>query len=548
MLDRAAELVPDVTWLHEEIGRILAPNPSPKAAHHLELALKASTGQDATLWSLYGTVMLELGEPVKAREAFRHSYELDPDLKSRDLKTRVRILHFLERDTEAMLELQHALESEPDLLWANLELGKLLYGKDYDDEALEFLERALKNREALEREPKLHQKALLTQGMVLTAVARYAEAVDVLKAAIDLERELGSNPANGLIRGVMGWAEECLGKDHAQAALEAYREAGRIDPANLWWLKGQANCLNLAGDPEGAALGYREVLEAAQAQPDHRPPPDLLSMLGWCHFRLGEYDKAIRLIVQSLSLKPFDVSDQFDLALVMLCAGHAQVALQEYKKGVEMAELKPISRRYGLYYVAQRDLNLALRDNSWLGDDSDAIEARTLIDQSLEKSREFVAMAFKSRIERSIELDLPANIVYYHLSQFTHYPKFMTWVAEVESTDGKEMRWRGTLGGIETTWKIYILEQTPYTRIAWQSATSEGHSCALTLFPIGGQTRLRARISFDPGKVIPNVDDVPSYLATLLEGDLSQFGKFLSTRYSERVERGQGDQRSERDE
>ena len=91
-------------------------------------------------------------------------------------------------------------------------------------------------------------------------------------------------------------------------------------PANLWWLKGQANCLNLVGDRDGAAQGYRDVLGAAQAQPD-RPPPDLLSMLGWCHFRLGEYDKAIRLIVQSRSLKPGDVSDQFDLALVMLWRG-----------------------------------------------------------------------------------------------------------------------------------------------------------------------------------------------------------------------------------
>ena len=216
-LDRAAELVPNLAWLHEELGRILASTPSAKAARHLDLALKLSNGQDATLRSLFGTVMLELGEPDQAREAFRKSYEIDPDLKSRDLKTRVRILHFLERDTEAMLELQHALESDPDLFWANLELGKFLYDKDYDDEALEFLERALKDREALEREPRLHQKALLAQGMVLSAVARYPEAVDVLQAAIDVARELGSNPA-GFIHGVIGWAKECLGADHAQEA------------------------------------------------------------------------------------------------------------------------------------------------------------------------------------------------------------------------------------------------------------------------------------------------------------------------------------------
>jgi len=537
-LGRAAELAPELAWLHADLGKILAETPSPKAAQQLQRALKLSNGQDATLWSLFGTVMLELGDPVQAREAFRRSCELDPDLKSRDLKTRVRILRLLDRDTEAMLELQHALESEPDLPWANLELGKILYDKDYDDEALEFLERALKTSEALEREPKLHQKALLTQGMVLSAIARYADAVVVLQAAIDVAREREPNPARGFIQGVIGWAKECLGKEHARAALEAYEEASRIDPANLWWLKGQANCLNLAGEREKAARGYRKVLEVAQEQPDRRPPPDLLSMLGWCHFRLGEYDKAIRLIVQSLSLKPFDVSEQFDLALVMLCAGRAQVGLQEYKKGVEMAELKPVSRRCGLYYVAQKDLNLALRDNSWLGEDSDAIEARTLIDQALGKAREFVAKAFKSHIERSIELDLPPNIVYYHLSQFKQYPKFMDWVAEVESTGGKELRWRGTLGGFENAWKVDILEQTPYTRIAWQSATAECHSCALTLFPIDGRTRLRARISFDPGKVIRNVDDVPACLAKLLEGDLNGFREFLRTRYSEPVEKG----------
>ena len=107
----------------------------------------------------------------------------------------------------------------------------------------------------------------------------------------------------------------------------------------------------------------------------------------------------------------------------------------------------PFPAAAGSFYVAQRDLNLALRDNAWLGDDSDAIEARTLIDQALGKSQEFVAKAFTSHIERSLELDLPQIIVYYHLSQFKHYPKFMDWLAEVRANRrGRRLRWARNFG------------------------------------------------------------------------------------------------------
>jgi len=543
----AVENAPDVARYHTELGELLAATPSPEAATHLERALELSDGKDAKLWSLLGKVRHELGETAKSRVAYRQSYEIDPKLESRDLETRVHILLSLDRDTEVMLELLHALEHDPDLAWANIFLGKILCDKDYNDEALEFLERGLSDNAALDREPALRLKGLLFEGMALAAVARHDEAIDVLRSATEVAKVLGRDSTRGYIRGVMGWALENLGEGRAKEALEAYQDASLSDPDNLWWLKGQANCLNLQGEREKAVQGYRTVLEIAQGKPEG-PAPETLSMLGWCHFRLGEFDRAIRLIVQSLSLKPSDIVDQFDLALVMLCAGRSQVGLQEYVKAVEMAELKPVSRRCGLFFVAQRDLELARKDNPRLDTDPEAIEARELIGQALAKSREFVAMAFDNYIEGSVELEMPCNIVYYHINTFNNYPKFMEWLTAVEDDGGKVLRCRGTFGGIESTWKIFILEQTPYTRISWQSATREGHSCALTLFPVNGGTRLRARISFDPDKTIENVVNVPDFLSDLLKKNLDRFRQFLRTRYPETAEKPRGEPVVERGE
>ena len=187
-LERTAELIPNVAWLHEQLGRLLVRTSPARAAYHLDLALKLPNGQDATLWSLLGSVMLALGDFVRAHDAFRRSYQLDPDLKSRDLETRVHILHFQDRDIEAMLELQHALESQPDLSWANLALGQFLFANDYDDEALECLERALQTGEGPQLEPWLHHAALLYKGMALSQIGRYAQTVDVLEPAIELAR------------------------------------------------------------------------------------------------------------------------------------------------------------------------------------------------------------------------------------------------------------------------------------------------------------------------------------------------------------------------
>ena len=240
-----------------------------------------------------------------------------------------------------MPTLNRALALKPDYPFALSRKGNALRALDRYEEAQQALDRALV---LLERD---YLFALGTKGWLLCDIGEFQDAVQVLNQ-VQFD--------SVWILDLKGQALQNLGVEHAEEAQQAYEVALKVDPRDLWIHKGLGDALYLRGKLEEAKTKYLGVIKQAKER-NEELDADTLSLLGWCHYRLGQYDEAARLLVEALRLDPKGISHQFKLALTLLCSERYGLALREYQRGLELTESKPVQRRRGLLAVAIKDLN-----------------------------------------------------------------------------------------------------------------------------------------------------------------------------------------------
>jgi tetratricopeptide (TPR) repeat protein len=204
-------------------------------------------------------------------------------------------------------------------------------------------------------------------------VAEFAAAESCLKRGLD---PASGNPLLADLWNLHGWCLQHLGD--TPGAVESYRKSLELsEQKDAWSRKGLANVL-MASDRVEATKHFESILEELKYQMDPEPVTERLSgnasilgLLGWCNYRLGRYDEAIRLY-KSLLARSFDErSAQFDLGLVFLASGRFNLAAEAYQHGHEMTETCEPARRRGIYYIALFDLADA-RHLQVLGADSEA--------------------------------------------------------------------------------------------------------------------------------------------------------------------------------
>ena len=74
-----------------------------------------------------------------------------------------------------------------------------------------------------------------------------------------------------------------------------------------------------------------------------------------------------------------------------------------------------------------------------------------------------------SKVERSIDVNVPIGTAYNQWTQFEQFPRFMEGVEEVHQLDDTHLHWRAKIGGRDAEWDAIITEQVPDDRIAWNS-------------------------------------------------------------------------------
>lgn len=189
----------------------------------------------------------------------------------------------------------------------------------------------------------------------LDRASALSDAGDHLAALALVDQILALEPDLVAAHVARGWALESLGPEHLVDAREAYAEAVRRDPDALWAKEGLANVLRRLGWPAEADALAAEVVSRALALPER--DTEVLELQGWCEYELDRLVDAEGTLRRALDLDPDLVAVRFDLALVLLCAGRSEEAVEAYEDG--LADARRLGGVAGLVRTALEDLDEA---------------------------------------------------------------------------------------------------------------------------------------------------------------------------------------------
>lgn len=140
-----------------------------------------------------------------------------------------------------------------------------------------------------------------------------------------------------------------------------------------------------------------------------------------------------------------------------------------------------------------------------------------------------------ARIQQSIQVQVPVQVLYNQLTQFEDYPRFMGDVETVEQLDDTRLRWTAMMGERPVVWNAEITEQTPDRCIVWQSMGEPYEISKLEVQPVGPDS---AQVTFtldaDPGQPVTlAAGDSEAEMAQRLREDLERLKFFIEGRGSE---------------
>ena len=136
-----------------------------------------------------------------------------------------------------------------------------------------------------------------------------------------------------------------------------------------------------------------------------------------------------------------------------------------------------------------------------------------------------------SRIESSIDVDVPVRVAYDQWTQFEEFPRFMDGVESVKQLDDTHLHWVARIAGIRKEWDAEITQQEPDQRVAWNSTSGADNAGAVDFHRIDdGRTRITLTMDIEPDGVIESVGDAVGVPDRQVEGDLKRFKEFIEQR------------------
>jgi len=139
-----------------------------------------------------------------------------------------------------------------------------------------------------------------------------------------------------------------------------------------------------------------------------------------------------------------------------------------------------------------------------------------------------------SKIEKSIDVEVPISAAYNQWTQFEEFPRFMEGVRQVGQIDDRHLRWQAEIAGKIVTWDSEITEQTPDARIAWRSTSGASNAGVVTFHRLApDRTRVMLQMEYEPEGVLENVGDFLGVMSTRVSGDLERFKRFIEARGEE---------------
>ncbi|MFJ9950725.1 SRPBCC family protein [Kitasatospora sp. NPDC091207] len=147
-----------------------------------------------------------------------------------------------------------------------------------------------------------------------------------------------------------------------------------------------------------------------------------------------------------------------------------------------------------------------------------------------------------SRVEESIDVDVPVGVVYDQWTSFERFPEFMEGVEEVRQLDDTHAHWRTKIAGLSREFETEIVERVPDERVSWRTSSDNvKHTGTVSLQAIDGtRTRVRMTMDFQPTGFAEKAADKLGVLDRMVSGDLRRFKQFVESRGAGPDARGDG--------
>jgi uncharacterized membrane protein len=136
-----------------------------------------------------------------------------------------------------------------------------------------------------------------------------------------------------------------------------------------------------------------------------------------------------------------------------------------------------------------------------------------------------------TRIQKSIEVEVPIRIAYDQWTQFEEFPAFMEGIDSVVQRDEQFLDWTATVGGQTRSWTAKIVDQVPNKRIAWKAVEGAENAGAVLFAELGpDRTRIDLTIDAEPEGAVETAGTALGFLDRRVEGDLKRFKAFIEDR------------------
>ncbi len=136
-----------------------------------------------------------------------------------------------------------------------------------------------------------------------------------------------------------------------------------------------------------------------------------------------------------------------------------------------------------------------------------------------------------SKVEESIDVEVPVRTAYNQWTQFEEFPRFMEGVKEVRQVDDTHLRWVAQIAGQQRSWDAAITEQRPDERVAWTNTSGARNAGVVTFHRLAeGRTRLMLQLEFEPEGLLEKTGDAIGAVRRRVRGDLERFKEFIEER------------------
>jgi uncharacterized membrane protein len=126
-----------------------------------------------------------------------------------------------------------------------------------------------------------------------------------------------------------------------------------------------------------------------------------------------------------------------------------------------------------------------------------------------------------NRVEKTVEIDQPVDVVYAAWSRFEDFPAFLEGVSAVERQSDGRLRWTSKDG---TTVEVEVTEQVPDEVVAWRTVGDTTDSWRASLIALSlRRTRVDLEVEHEPHGIVERAADALGVLERRVEGDLARF-------------------------